>query len=92
MKAPSPCEYPDFAPGEQENVKALMGDARYKQAMDWILTKACGLRDLSYRPDSARDTDFAEGKRFVALQIVRAAMMPVMPKPEPQRRRSTKGA
>lgn len=30
-----------------------------------------GYYDLSYRPDSDRDTAFAEGKRFVGAQLVK---------------------
>lgn len=30
-----------------------------------------GYYDLSYRPDSERDTAFAEGKRFIGAQLVK---------------------
>ena len=40
-------------------------------ALKWIIETACGTYDLSYRPGSDRDTVFAEGKRFVGLQIVK---------------------
>lgn len=39
-----------------------------KRVVEWLVSLT-GLNDLSYRPDSQRDTDFAEGKRFVGLQI-----------------------
>lgn len=42
-----------------------------KRALDWIVLKACATYDLSYRPDSERDTAFAEGRRSVGLQIVK---------------------
>lgn len=42
-----------------------------KIAFNWILYDLCGTYDLSYRPDSQRDSDFAEGKRFVGLQLVK---------------------
>jgi hypothetical protein len=32
---------------------------------------ACSTYDLSFRPQSQRDTDFAEGRRFVGLQLVK---------------------
>lgn len=35
-----------------------------------------GYYDLSYRPDSDRDTAFAEGKRFVGAQIVKMVNLP----------------
>ena len=42
-----------------------------KEALDWIITECCKTYDMSYRPDSDRDTAFAEGKRFVGANIVR---------------------
>ena len=67
---PSPWETPDVAA-----IQALhRGDAtadQQKRALDYIITMA-GTYDLSYRPESDRDTAFAEGKRFVGLQIVKA--------------------
>jgi hypothetical protein len=50
------------------------GDAstdQQQRALDWIIS-AAGTYDLSYRPESDRDTAFAEGKRFIGLQIVKA--------------------
>lgn len=41
-----------------------------KRALQWIVDCA-GTYDLSYRPDSPDQTVFAEGKRFVGLQIVK---------------------
>ncbi len=35
------------------------------------LMNLTGYYDLSYRPDSDRDTAFAEGKRFVGAQVVK---------------------
>lgn len=43
-----------------------------QQALKWIIEKACATYELSYRPTSDRDTSFAEGRRFVGLQIVKA--------------------
>lgn len=42
-----------------------------KRAMAWIIETLCGTYDLSYRPASDRDTVFAEGRRFVGLQLVK---------------------
>ena len=50
------------------------GEARPDQqmrALKWIVETACRAYDQSFRPDSERDTAFAEGKRFVGLQIVK---------------------
>lgn len=62
-------------------IKALAGgDAtgdQQRRALAWIIGTLCGKDDLSYRPDSPRDTDFAEGKRFVALELTKYVLMPV---------------
>lgn len=42
-----------------------------QRALKWIVQNACGTYELSYRPTSDRDTSFAEGRRFVGLQIVK---------------------
>ena len=46
-----------------------------KRALDWIIKQVCWTYELSYRPESERDTAFAEGRRFVGLQIVKALHM-----------------
>lgn len=47
-----------------------------RNALKWIVTDLCRTYDLSYRPSSDRDTVFAEGKRFVGLQIVQEINLP----------------
>ena len=42
-----------------------------KRALHFLINKACLTYDLSYRPTSDRETTFAEGRRFVGLQIVK---------------------
>lgn len=42
------------------------------RALKWIIESACATYELSFRPTSDRDTAFAEGRRFVGLQIVKA--------------------
>jgi len=42
-----------------------------KQALDMLINKLCATYDLSFRPDSDRDTAFAEGRRFVGLELVK---------------------
>lgn len=47
------------------------GDAsadQQRRCLEWLV-KATAMNDLSYRPHSDRDTVFAEGKRFVGLQV-----------------------
>lgn len=43
-----------------------------KRALKWIINEVCRTYDQSYRPglEGARETDFAEGKRYVGLHIV----------------------
>lgn len=75
MKKPdaSPWKPFDWEPADVAAIQALSrGEAtpdQQKRALDWIITSA-GTYDLSYRPSSDRDTAFAEGRRFVGLQIV----------------------
>jgi hypothetical protein len=44
-----------------------------KLAMTWLVYECCDYYGLSFRPgeDGRRDTDFAEGKRFVGAQVVK---------------------
>lgn len=44
-----------------------------KRALEWLVKDCSQTYDLSYRPgdEGRRDTDFAEGRRFVGLQIVK---------------------
>ena len=63
-------------------IKALpdgKADAAQQSALlHWLLYEATKAYDMSFRPggeDGKRDSDFAEGKRFVGLQIVRAFNM-----------------
>lgn len=46
--------------------------------LDWLLNDACGIRELSFRSDAdggARETAFAEGRRFVGLQTAKLLSM-----------------
>lgn len=42
------------------------------RALKFIIDEICLTYDMSYRPDSERDTAFAEGKRYVGNAILRA--------------------
>lgn len=71
------------SPFEKADVHALKAlasgkanEAQQKRALEWILTKACGVADTTHFPDSQRDTDFANGKRFVSLEIVSKINIP----------------
>ncbi len=67
----------DWDLADASAVQALArGDAsadQQKRALKWIIEGACSTYDLSYRPgdEGRRDTDFAEGRRFVGLSIVK---------------------
>jgi hypothetical protein len=61
-------------------LQALMrGDAdkgQQARALKWVIESAACTYDMSYRPgDTSRDTDFAEGRRSVGLQIVKLLKM-----------------
>lgn len=66
----------EWEPGDASALQALAnGEAnphQQKRALDWVI-RAAGTYDLSYRPGATgdRDTSFAEGKRFIGLQIVK---------------------
>jgi hypothetical protein len=66
---------PPWAPADAAAMQALAaGRADSEQqirALRWIVEKASGTYEMSYRPNSARDSDFAEGRRFVGNQIVK---------------------
>jgi len=50
------------------------GDAspdQQKQALNWLINHAAGTYNQSYQESGDRDTVFAEGRRFVGLQIVK---------------------
>ncbi len=67
-----PC---DYTPEVAYALKALQnGSAEPHQqqaALKWIIESAAMSYDLTYIPDSARDSDFAQGRRFVGLQIIK---------------------
>jgi hypothetical protein len=51
--------------------KGIANEHQQVVAVKWIVEELCETYGMSYRPDSERDTAFAEGKRFVGMQIVR---------------------
>lgn len=56
----------------QSLVRGQAEERHQKRVLNWILNNVCELHGLSFRPDDAggtRASDFAEGKRWVALQI-----------------------
>lgn len=76
-----PAPYTDL---EHAAVKALtLGNAtpaQQKAFITWLVNNCCRTYDLSYRPggpEGQRDTDFAEGRRSVGLQVVHLANTPI---------------
>lgn len=77
-KIPSAWHPAKWETADAAAIQALMrGDARPDQqqrAMYWIVECASGAYQTSYRPggeEGRRDSDFAEGRRSVGLQIVK---------------------
>ena len=42
-----------------------------QRALKFLIESLAGTYDMTYRPESDRDTAFAEGRRFVGLQVVK---------------------
>jgi hypothetical protein len=63
-----------WEPADAQAIQAVVrGDAtdyQQQRAMSFIVNKLCHTYDLSYRP-VPQDTAFAEGRRFVGLQLVK---------------------
>ncbi len=62
----------------QALAQGVANEGQQKRALDWIIRSAAGAYELSFRSDAdggARETDFAEGRRFVGLQVVKLANM-----------------
>lgn len=73
---------PDYTDAHVTALQALArGEAsekEQKRALDWIINTACGTYELSYRSDQDggdRETAFAEGRRFVGMQVVKLVNM-----------------
>ena len=70
---PPPWELADAA-ALQALVRGDAAPDQQRRAVKWLVEVCCGIYDVSYRPgaeDGRRDTDFAEGRRFVGLQVVK---------------------
>ena len=72
------------APYEPADVGAIQALARGEaephqqiRALKWIVEAVCGTYDQSFRPESERETSFAEGRRFVGLQIVKLSKVDI---------------
>lgn len=67
-----PAPYDEALTGAIKALQAGNANAAQQQrALKWVIEALCGTYDLSWRPDCDRATSFAEGKRFVGMQIVK---------------------
>lgn len=71
-KSWTPVPYTDY---QVQLIQALSrGDATpemQRDALRFVIETVCGTYDMSYRPESERDTCFAEGRRFVGLTLIK---------------------
>lgn len=69
---PAKYELPD-ATSIQALAKGEANPDQQMRVLKWIIESAAGTYEPSYRPgqEGDRDTSFAEGRRFVGLQIVK---------------------
>ena len=81
MKAPPQIVPPKYEIADVEAFQALQrGDASghlQKRALGWIINSAAATYDLSFSPTDDRLTSFAEGRRFVGLQVVKLCALDI---------------
>lgn len=72
------CDVQDWDKADANALQALeRGEAdpdQQRRALDWIITKACRTYDMTFFPgglEGQRNSDLAQGRRFVGLQIVK---------------------
>ena len=74
---------PDYEMRDIEAIRAVHAGvadaAQQARALDWIVKSAAGAYELSFRSDGEggeRETAFAEGRRFVGMQVLKMINMP----------------
>lgn len=84
-KAPGPWGPVPYDLADVSAIQALLaGTAQPEQqqrALRWIIETACGTYDQSFWPggdEGRRNTDFAEGRRFVGNSIVKLTRLNLM--------------
>jgi len=69
----NPIEKPDYVEADVQALRAvhrgMATPEQQKRAIEWMIT-AFGTYDTSFRPDSSRLTDFAEGRRHAGQILV----------------------
>lgn len=75
MKANAPAPYDEsIVMAMRAIAEGVANDGQQRAALDWIITKASNLYDMSFRlPEDGGEsaTNFHEGRRFVGSQIVK---------------------
>lgn len=64
----------------QALTQGIANPSQQKRALIWIVEKCAGVYDMTFRPggdEGRRDSDFAEGKRFVGNQIVKLTKLKI---------------
>ena len=64
----------------QALAKGTASADQQRRALDWIVLQAARTYDLAYRPGAAegeRDTNFALGRQFVGMQIVKVLKLKI---------------
>lgn len=94
MKAHAP------APYDKQDVMAIRAclsgtanESQQKRAMDWIITRASNLYDMSYRDQAEGGTTataFHEGRRFVGSQIVKLSLPATLKAVEAAEKKATR--
>lgn len=76
MKAFSPAKYDERIMHAVKNLaRGEANESQQRCVLDWIINEVAKTYDVSFRPEGDRDTCFAEGRRFVGLQIVKLINM-----------------
>ena len=65
---PSPWELADIT-ALQAVAAGNASPEQQRRALDWIVLQAAATYERTYRPESARDTDFMCGRQYVGQQI-----------------------
>lgn len=77
IEAASPWLPPPYERAEVVAFQALAAGtadaAQQQRVLKWLLERACGAYEMTFYPgpDGARNSDFAQGRRFVGLQVVK---------------------
>lgn len=71
--SPATCDYHDVMAIKQV-AEGVADAATQRRALGWIIAIA-RTRNETYYPDSERDSCFAQGMRFVGLQVLRLVEM-----------------